>query len=545
MTAPSQPAVAQPPAAVDEARYSRWRTAVLIGVHVLFGIHVAHWLIATRTLAPLELNEVMYTFELGIVTAGFLLMTLAALSVLVFGRYFCSWACHVLALQDLSAWFLDKIGIRPKPVRSRLLRVTPFVAVFYMFVWPQIDRLLRGETAPQLHVAAGDDAWASFVTDDFWRNLPGPWIATGTFLICGFLIVYLLGSRAFCANACPYGAVFNLLDRIAPGRILEKGECTGCGRCTAVCQSGVWVHEEIARHGKIVDPNCLRDLDCVAACPEQALGFGFARPPLWSKAQAPPRPRPHHLSWSEDLLAATALIAALLVFRGLYGVIPFLMSLGIGCCLAWIAVLTARLLGGRHAAIRGRALRKGGAFTPTGRVFAVAALLLAGVTFHSAVLRYHEFTGDRAFERSRAAVERRDVAGIREAVPRAIADFEFCERWGLLVPTDLHRRLASLHAIGPTPQRARPHLEYVVTENPDDLEARLRLCKLELSDGHAEVAARLLGALDADLATRATDPRLPPIQGEVAKAHARLAEQFAELGDDAAAAFHRARAETR
>jgi hypothetical protein len=43
-------------------------------------VHIVHWRIAGKTLAPLELNEVMYTFELGIVTAGFLFMAAVLLS---------------------------------------------------------------------------------------------------------------------------------------------------------------------------------------------------------------------------------------------------------------------------------------------------------------------------------------------------------------------------------------------------------------------------------------------------------------------------------
>ena len=75
--------------------------------------HIVHWKLAGRTLAPLELNEVMHTLELGIVTAGFILMALLVLATFVFGRFFCSWGCHILALEDASTWLLEKVGIRP------------------------------------------------------------------------------------------------------------------------------------------------------------------------------------------------------------------------------------------------------------------------------------------------------------------------------------------------------------------------------------------------------------------------------------------------
>ena len=114
--------------------YGRRRAIVLILVHLVIAIHIATWLILGETLAPLELNETMFTLELGIVTVGFIFMGLIVLSSLIFGRFFCSWGCHVLALQDLAAWILEKIHIQPKPVRSRLLLLGPLAVMAAMFI---------------------------------------------------------------------------------------------------------------------------------------------------------------------------------------------------------------------------------------------------------------------------------------------------------------------------------------------------------------------------------------------------------------------------
>src|SRR5688572_26753101 len=102
---------------VRKSKSGRWRALVLIAVHVLFGLHILHWLTAGRTLTPVEPSEAMQTFELGEINAGFVLFLVLILGTLVFGRWFCGWACHVVALQDLSAWLLGKVGLRPKPVR--------------------------------------------------------------------------------------------------------------------------------------------------------------------------------------------------------------------------------------------------------------------------------------------------------------------------------------------------------------------------------------------------------------------------------------------
>ncbi|MHC4991340.1 MAG: 4Fe-4S binding protein, partial [Planctomycetota bacterium] len=301
-------------------RYGPWRAASLIAVHVLAAIHIAHWRLAGTTLAPLELNEVMYTLELGIVTAGFVLMALLVISTLIFGRFFCSWGCHILALQDLCDWIFSKLRIRAKPVRSRVLLLVAPGAMLYMFVWPHVQRLIEGEPLPSFHLRDDTGGWASFVTDDFWRNLPGPGVALLTFAICGFAIVYVLGTRSFCQYACPYGALFGLADRVAPGRIkVDPDRCTSCGICTGVCSSHVRVHQEIDTYGSVVDPECLKDLDCVGACPEGALSFGWTRPSLLRSMRSGRRSQRNDFTLAEELVMAVVFLGSLIIFRGLYG----------------------------------------------------------------------------------------------------------------------------------------------------------------------------------------------------------------------------------
>ncbi len=440
------------------SRYSRWRVACLVGVHLLIAAHIAHWLLSGRTLAPLELNEVLYTLHLGVVTAGFVFMALAMASVVVFGRFFCSWACHILALQDLSAWLLGKLRIRPEPFRSRTLLLVPVGAMLYMFAWPQLARVLAGRPMPALRVWSDAQGWASFVTVDFWRNLPGPGITLLTFAVCGFAIVYLLGSRAFCETACPYGALFGMADRLAPGRIVLRGACTSCGACTAACASHVRVAEEVQAFGAVVHPGCLKDLDCVGVCPEGALAFGFAGPSL---GKTPLRPGPWP-SLAAELLVATVFIATLLAFRGVYDAVPFLLALG-------IAVIAACLV------LRSMQSRRLVAAT-------VALLVLTG---HSAFVRYHEHLGQRAFERVEAGARGVVVQEAREHL-------EAAERFGVYTPPQLHRRLASLHLALGEPAAAEERLRAALLSEPEHIETRLRLGVALHRGGKLDQAERVL-----------------------------------------------------
>lgn len=448
---------------VRRDRFTRWRAATLVGVHVLIGLHFAHWALAGSTLAPLELNEVLYTLHLGIVTAGFLLMVTAALATAVFGRFFCGWGCHLLALQDVAGWMLHRLRLHPRPVRSRALGLAAPIALVYLFVWPQIERILAGRPLPALRVLGEHDGWSSFVTSDPWRNLPGPVVAIATFVVCGGLIVYLLGTRAFCQVACPYGVVFGLLDRLAPGRIVARGACDGCGQCTAVCQSHVRVHEEIQTRGRVVDPRCLRDLDCVAACPKGVLRYGLTRP---GALDGGPLPRRWDLSMGEEILAFAACSAAFLATRGLYDTIPFLLALGLGCVAGGIAVLSSRLARGRNVRIAGWVLGSPERVTPAGRAFLALATCSAMLLVHSAIVRVTELRADAAIER---AVSR------GSALVEAEARVEECRQWSLIAPSARERRLASVALGHGDLALAERALRRVLSDAPDDREARSRL----------------------------------------------------------------------
>ena len=518
-----------PRSAADLRRISRRRAAVLIGVHLLIGLHIAHWKLHGRTLAPLELNEVMHTLELGVVTAGFLLMATAVVSVLFFGRFFCSWGCHLLALQDLAAALLGRLGIRPVPFRSRALRWIAAGAAFYMFVWPQVARLLvqRLPAAEatlgarpdfRLRVLGDGEGWASFLTNDFARNLPGPGITLLTFVVCGFVAVWLLGTRAFCRNLCPYGAVFSLADRFARRRIVLAGDCTACGRCTAVCDSGISVFEEVQRHGAVTSGDCLKDLDCIAVCPTRGLQLATHRPPGFGRRGVP---RASHLERAEELLALAVFLAALPALRGLYRVVPFLLALALAACLAFAAVFALRLARGGEVRFQRWSLRRSGKVTARGWVFAAAAVAAVSATAHAGVVRWHEWRSDQTWADWQQATAQGGDAG--SAAHRALAHLDARARWGILQPPDIPARRAQLASSLGKQDLAEQSLRQLVA---GAVAARLDLAELLASQGRFAEAERELQAAIAE------DPALAPAHyglGVVLAAGGRTVEAVAAL----------------
>ena len=78
----------------------RWRTGVLIGIHVVIIAHIVHWLVNGTTPAGIGPAEAMDLGKHDIINVGLLVFITTILATAVFGRFFCGWGCHIVALQD-------------------------------------------------------------------------------------------------------------------------------------------------------------------------------------------------------------------------------------------------------------------------------------------------------------------------------------------------------------------------------------------------------------------------------------------------------------
>ena len=372
---PCSPVEAAAGAVPRASRATRWRVRALLAVHALIAIHVGHWLATGRTLSPLEPSEAMEFAKHSIVNAGLVFFGLATLSTLVLGRFFCGWACHLVALQDLCRSLLLRLGIRPRPLRSRALAWVPLAAFAYMFLWPVAVRLRAGDA-----LAVRGQA---LQTVDFWGTFPPWWGALITFAVCGFASVYFLGAKGFCTYGCPYGALFGAVDRLAPLRIRVTDACEGCGHCTATCSSNVDVAREVADYAMVVDPGCMKCLDCVSVCPTGALYYGWGQPALLARPRRERRRRASSLTFGEELALAGAFAASFLAFRGLYGVIPLLLALGLAGCVAAVMLAAWRVLRGQRVPLPGRRGAARGDERRAGRRWLAAAAGLALLVVHS------------------------------------------------------------------------------------------------------------------------------------------------------------------
>ncbi len=379
---------------IRKSRTSRWRAAALIILYLLMIAHIIQWRIMGTTISPIEPSESMYTLQQGAINAGFIFFALAILATLIFGRFVCGWGCHIVALQDFCAWMLKKVGLVPKPFRSRLLVYVPLIAALYMFAWPKVYQVfLSPEQGPLIPKFTNH-----LVTSNFWETFPSVAVAIPFLFICGFMTVYFLGSKGFCTYACPYGGFFSLADKLAPGKIRVTDACNQCGHCTATCTSNVLVHAEVKQYGMVVDPGCMKCMDCISVCPNDALYFGFGKPTI-AVPKSNAIKKSYSLTWPEEIVGAVVFLGSFLAVRGVYVLVPFLMALGCATITTFLTLKTWRLLRAKELSFYRFNLKSAGRIRKAGWGFLSLAVVWIGLNAHSGWVRYHEYEGDRAFQK--------------------------------------------------------------------------------------------------------------------------------------------------
>jgi NAD-dependent dihydropyrimidine dehydrogenase PreA subunit len=391
-----------PQGRIRRSKSGRRRAIVLATVQLLMIAHLVLWVLSRqygwwggRTLSPVEPSESMEFVKHGVVNAGLIFFVVALLATLVLGRWFCGWGCHLVMLQDLCTWIMRRTGVRPRAFRSRLLIYVPLVLALYMFIWPVFYRLAVAPwTRPDLE-------WPGFsshlTTTEFWQTFPGVLVAIPFLAICGFASVYFLGSKGFCTYGCPYGGFFAPLDEFAAGRIRVTDACEQCGHCTAVCTSNVRVHEEVREYRMVVDPGCMKCLDCVSVCPMDALYYGFGRPAQLKGAAAHRAPkRLYDLTWGQEIVIVAVFLVAFFSVRGVYNVIPMLMAAGIAGVVTFLAWKLWRLACDPNVRFHQFHLKQKGRWQRSGRVFAAITVLVLALTAHSGVVNALELAARMA-----------------------------------------------------------------------------------------------------------------------------------------------------
>jgi polyferredoxin len=177
------------------------------------------------------------------------------LSVVLFGRAFCGWACPGgLANQLLGA--LAPLKLRTRSLLARLASYGKYLglatALYAFFV--------LGQPRSNVPIRAGEFLGAVALTFEHANLL---WLVRTCFVL-GFLALGLVVANAWCRFACPAGGALEALKRFSLFKVYKTGGCNGCDKCLTVCHMSTRPEEA----------NCTNCGDCLGSCPQSAIGLG-------------------------------------------------------------------------------------------------------------------------------------------------------------------------------------------------------------------------------------------------------------------------------
>jgi tetratricopeptide (TPR) repeat protein/ferredoxin len=441
-----------------------WKRAVVLGtVQLLIIARILHWYFSgkSETVGPVEPSEAIQTVSDGVITAGAIFFAVALLSTAILGRWFCGWGCHIIMLQDACLWLCRKVGLRPKPFRSRLLLYIPLLLGLYMFIWPLAYRFALVPGTQALSSSLGRDhvipsairssfgffnvriherpvprmqtEW-ELTTSDFWKTFPGWAVGIPFLLVCGFGTVYFLGAKGYCTYGCPYGGLFAPLDTLAIGRIRVNDNCEQCGHCTAACTSNVRVHEEVAEYGMVVDPGCMKCMDCVSVCPNEALSFGIGKPGFLKGAPKTTGVKPNwDLPKSAEIILFVLFWLVFFGVRGVYGagLFPMLFASGIAAVTTFILWHAWRVLREDNVSFHKWRLKIKKRLLPAGWAYLMIAAVVGLFAAQSLAVQTMNFAAGKLKERVNLSVSRAEVftPNPRALEPEEARNAEHALRW--------------------------------------------------------------------------------------------------------------------
>ena len=92
------------------------RITSLFLIHVLILLHIYYF--GSDKVGSVDFQEFFHSFiKSGIINAGAMLVIIAFIFTLLFGRFFCGWACHFGAIQELCWYILKKLKIPEQKYR--------------------------------------------------------------------------------------------------------------------------------------------------------------------------------------------------------------------------------------------------------------------------------------------------------------------------------------------------------------------------------------------------------------------------------------------
>lgn len=250
--------------------YLRWGLLALFTVLVTVAayLHIANGggkSPSIHALCPFGGLESLYqvfttgSFISKIFSGTLILFVITLVIAILFRRSFCGLICPFGAIQE----FFAKIG--QKFFKRRLMIPT------------KIDRPLRYLKYVVLIITV----FYAWKTAGLWMSPYDPWSAyahlpeglgsvwsesaVGLILLLITIVGSLLYDRFFCKYLCPMGALYGIIGKISPLKVVRnENTCINCGKCSKVCPMNI----DVQHISEVKSAECINCQICVLSCPK-------------------------------------------------------------------------------------------------------------------------------------------------------------------------------------------------------------------------------------------------------------------------------------
>jgi polyferredoxin len=217
-------------------------------------------------------NGIKYIFaQVGAISAleltSFVSLLIAlCLFTVIFGRFFCGFACSFGMLGDvvyaLFTPLRKRLGMPARPITGKVEQAARFIKHAFLIAICVLSFLqLSSAISPY-------DPWVAFAS---LTSLQVAGISVAAVVILALIVCGMaLQERFFCEFLCPLGAVFSLLPHLPATSFLRiSHNCpSSCGRCKKNCPVGIYPDANSFSSGECI--GCGR---CADMCPLDNIGM--------------------------------------------------------------------------------------------------------------------------------------------------------------------------------------------------------------------------------------------------------------------------------
>lgn len=258
------------------------------------------------SLLPLQLHGVFHLQLIpAILSYSWIIVVVLLLSIILFGRVYCSVLCPFGIMQDTILWgkrmylkISDRIkkttpGTRGK--RTKKVYRPPHNAVRYAFLAAAVVPVFFGSTVVLTLIDPysgfgricmgilrpvyvwGNNAMASVLNASgnysmyaVSQQVSVPLLIFAVITLVVVVAMVVTRGRLWCNTVCPVGGLFSLLSRYSIFKIaISESKCVHCNKCTNACKSECIDHKNL----KVDNSRCVVCFNCIEKCDKNAIGY--------------------------------------------------------------------------------------------------------------------------------------------------------------------------------------------------------------------------------------------------------------------------------